>query len=67
MHLFHLVHERDQQEEPRAFRAAPDTSQTEDHTPLVLLDYLDRTNEDDRDYDHHDNGDGRDSYPRRLQ
>ncbi len=35
--------------------------------PLVLLDYLDRTNEDDRDYDHHDNGDGRDSYPRRLQ
>ena len=68
VYLDHPVHDRQEDEEPRSLGPSLYPTDPKDHTPLVLLDYLDGAEYDrDDDYrdDHHH--DGRESYPERLQ
>src|SRR5215207_5378112 len=53
VHLDHLVHHRQQDEQPWSLRPSLDAPEPEDDAPLVLLDYLDgakyQRDDDDRD------------------
>jgi hypothetical protein len=67
-HLDHPVHYRDQDEEARALGSSLHPTEPEDHTPLVLLDYLDGTHQDKQDdRNHRYQHDGHKPYANRLQ
>src|SRR5829696_7234472 len=68
VYLDHPVHERQEDEKPRPLGPTLYPTDPKDHTPLVLLDYLDGAKydrDDDNRDDHH--YDGRESYSNRLQ
>jgi hypothetical protein len=68
VHLHHLVHAREQDEEARPLGPSPDAPQAEDDAPLVLLDDLDGADQDpgDEDDDYHQD-DGRETQSGCLQ
>src|SRR5829696_3923445 len=68
VYLDHPVHERQEDEEPRSLGSSLYPTDPKDHTPLVLLDYLDGAEyyrDDDYRDDHH--YDGHQSYSECLQ
>src|SRR5918994_4108414 len=68
VYLDHPVHERPQEEQSRSLGSPLYPAESEDNTPLVLLDHLDGAEYDrDDEYREEHHHDSPDSYPHRLQ